>query len=102
MKSDQSKGIFSSATIYDEAGEMIVKIVNSSDEGTTANINLKNFDATSARVIRLKANDGIDENTLQSPTHISPVEQQLSPDRSCVQLDVPAYSLNIVRIKLRR
>ena len=99
LKSDQSKGIFSSATIDDEAGEMIVKIVNSGDEGTTANINLKNFEPKSARVIRLKANDGIDENTLQSPTHISPVEQQLSPDRSCVQLDVPAYSLNIVRIK---
>ena len=102
LKSDQSKGIFSSATIDDEAGEMIVKIVNSGDEGTTANINLKNFEPKSARVIRLKANDGIDENTLQSPTHISPVEQQLSPDRSCVQLEVPAYSLNIVRIKLRR
>ncbi len=102
LKSDQSKGIFSSATIDDEAGEMIVKIVNSGDEGTTANINLKNFEPKSARVIRLKANDGIDENTLQSPTHISPVEQQLSPDRNCVQLEVPAYSLNIVRIKLRR
>ena len=102
LKSDQSKGIFSSATIDDEAGEMIVKIVNGGDEGTTANINLKNFEPKSARVIRLKANDGIDENTLQSPTHISPVEQQLSPDRSCVQLEVPAYSLNIVRIKLRR
>ena len=99
LKSDQSKGIFSSATIDDEAGEMIVKIVNGGDEGTTANINLKNFEPKSARVIRLKANDGIDENTLQSPTHISPVEQQLSPDRSCVQLEVPAYSLNIVRIK---
>lgn len=99
LKRDESKGIFSSATIDDQKGELIVKIVNSGEEGTTANINLKNFDATSARVIRLKANDGMDENTLQSPTHISPVEQQLSPDRNCVQLEVPAYSLNIVHIK---
>ena len=99
LKSDESKGIFSSATIDDQNGELIVKIVNSGDQGTTANINLKNFQAKSARVIRLKANNGMDENTLQSPTHISPVEQQLSPQSNCVQLDVPAYSLNIVRIK---
>ena len=99
LKSDESKGIFSSATIDDQNGELIVKIVNSGDQGTTANINLKNFQAKSARVIRLKANNGMDENTLLSPTHISPVEQQLSPQINCVQLDVPAYSLNIVRIK---
>ena len=100
LKSDESKGIFSSATIDDQNGELIVKIVNSGDQGTTANINLKNFQAKSARVIRLKANNGMDENTLQSPTHISPVEQQLSPQTNCVQLDVPAYSLNIVRIQI--
>ena len=69
LKSDESKGIFSSATIDDQKGEMIVKIVNSGDEGTTANINLKNF------------------------------EQLLSPESGRVQLEVPAYSLNIVHIK---
>ena len=99
LKNDESKGIFSSATIDDQKGELIVKIVNNGDETTTANINLKNFEAKSARVIRLKANNGMDENTLQSPTHISPIEQQLSPYHDCVQLEVPAYSLNIVHIK---
>ena len=99
LKNDESKGIFSSATIDDQKGELIVKIVNNGDEATTANINLKNFEAKSARVIRLKANNGMDENTLQSPTHISPIEQQLSPYHDCVQLEVPAYSLNIVHIK---
>ena len=99
LKRDDTKGIFSSATIDDQAGEMIVKIVNNGDEGTTAHINLKNFEATGARVIRLQANDGMDENTLQSPTHISPIEQLLSPHSNCVPLDIPPYSLNIVHIK---
>ena len=99
LKRDDTKGIFSSATIDDQADEMIVKIVNNGDEGTTAHINLKNFEATGARVIRLQANDGMDENTLQSPTHISPIEQLLSPHSNCVPLDIPPYSLNIVHIK---
>jgi alpha-L-arabinofuranosidase len=94
----QSKGIFSSATIDDEAGELIVKIVNTGGVATTANLSLKHFTPREARVIRLAANSGEDENTLDNPTNISPREQQLSPDCDRVQLDVPAYSLNIVRV----
>jgi hypothetical protein len=41
----------------------------------------------------------MDENTLQAPTNIHPVEQLLSPEGNHVLLDVPPYSLNIVRIK---
>jgi len=39
------------------------------------------------------------ENTLDTPTAIHPVEQLLSPENGCIPLDVPSYSLNIVRIK---
>ena len=99
LKHDQSKGLFTNATIDDQQGELIVKIVNTGDELTTAQLNLKNFTPKQARVIRLAANDGMDENTLQEPTRIHPVEQQLSPECDRVQLDIPAYSLNIVRIK---
>ena len=50
-------------------------------------------------VVRLAANDGMEENTLDTPTAIHPVEQLLSPENGCIPLDVPSYSLNIVRIK---
>jgi alpha-L-arabinofuranosidase len=99
LKHDQTKGIFSSSTIDDPAGELIVKVVNTSDEQTTASLNLKNFTPKSARLIRLAANDGMDENTLQEPTRIHPTEQLLSPEGNKVLLDVPPYSLNIIRIK---
>ena len=39
------------------------------------------------------------ENTLDTPAAIHPVEQLLSPENGCIPLDVPSYSLNIVRIK---
>ena len=49
--------------------------------------------------MRLAANDGMEENTLQQPTTIHPVEQQLSTADDHVMLTVPPYSLNIVTIK---
>ena len=99
LKHDQTKGLFTNATIDDQQGELIVKLVNTGDEQTTASLNLRNFSPRSARVVRLAANDGMDENTLQEPTRIHPVEQLLSPQGDRVLLDIPAYSLNIVRIK---
>ena len=99
LKHDDTKGIFSSATIDDASGELIVKVVNTGDEATTARLNLKNFKPTSAFVVRLAANDGMEENTLDTPTAIHPVEQLLSPENGSIPLDVPSYSLNIVRIK---
>lgn len=98
LKHDDTKGIFLSATINDATGELVVKVVNTGDEATTASLNLKNFTPAGARVIRLAANDGLEENTLDSPTAIHPVEQLLSPDDKRVLLDIPPYSLNIVRI----
>ncbi|MBR3456481.1 MAG: carbohydrate binding domain-containing protein [Bacteroidaceae bacterium] len=98
LKHDNTKGIFSSATIDDTTGELIVKVVNTSEVATTASLDLKNFTPKSARVVRLAANDGMEENTLTTPTHIHPVEQLLSPEGNRVMLDVPPYSLNIVRV----
>ncbi|MBQ3908855.1 MAG: arabinosidase, partial [Bacteroidaceae bacterium] len=99
LKHDTTKGIFSSATIDDATGELIVKVANTSDAATTAKLNLQHFAPKQARVVRLAANDGMDENTLDTPTAIHPVEQLLSPEGNGVLLDVPPYSLNIVRIK---
>ena len=99
LKHDDTKGIFSSATIDDASGELIVKVANTSDAATTARLNLKNFKPASAQVVRLAANDGMEENTLDTPTVIHPVDQLLSPDNDSVLLEIPPYSLNIVRIK---
>ena len=99
LKHDTSTGVFSSATVDDQTGELIVKVVNSQSEGTTARLNISNFAVKSAKLIRLRANTGYDENTLQQPTNISPTEHELSPECNTVDVELPAYSLNIIRIK---
>lgn len=92
-------GIFSSATKNDKTGEVFVKIVNTGHTATTAKINLKNMTVNSADVIRLSSANGTDENTMKNPTNVCPSNETLSPCEHEVTLDVPAFSLNIVRIK---
>ena len=99
LKHDTSKGIFSSATIDDAQGELIVKVCNTGDQTTTARLDLRGFTPASARLIQLHSALGTDENTLQQPTAIVPTEQLLSPDGNSVEVCIPAYSLNIIRIK---
>ncbi len=99
LKGDVLPGIFSSATIDEASGELIVKVVNTQSEGTTAKLNVKNFTVRQAQLTRLRANDGMDENTLQQPTNIYPTHHELSPDGNVVDVEIPAYSLNIIRIK---
>ena len=98
LKHNTSLGVFSSATIDETTGELIVKIVNSQEEGTTARLNISNFPVKSAQLIQLRANSGEDENTLQQPTNIYPTHHELSPEGQAVDVELPAYSLSIVRI----
>ena len=99
LKGDVLPGIFSSATIDEPADELIVKVVNTQAEGTTAKLNISNFPVKSAQLICLRANDGMDENTLQQPTNIYPTRHELSPEGNVVEVELAAYSLNIIRLK---
>ena len=99
LKHNTSLSIFSSATIDEVTGDLIVKVVNSQEESSTAKLNLQNFNVKSAKLIRLRANDGEDENSLSAPTNISPTQHELSPEGNTITVDLPAFSLNIIRIK---
>ena len=61
---------------------------------------MKKFNIKEAVVTRLTSQKGTDENTFETPTKIYPVDETLSPlSNGAVTLDIPAYSLNIVRLK---
>ena len=76
-----------------------MKLVNTHSQATTARIALPGLHPTVARLIRLSAPKGTDENTLDTPTRIVPMTSTLSPDGDGVSLELPANSLSIVRIK---
>ena len=99
-RSNTSPGIFSNASIDENNGEIFVKVVNTGSTGTTVKINMKKFNIKEAVVTRLTSQKGTDENTFETPTKIYPVDETLSPlSNGAVTLDIPAYSLNIVRLK---
>jgi len=92
-------GVFSNATINDKTGEIFVKVVNTGHGATTAKLNLTNMTVKSANVIRLTSANGTDENTMNNPTKVYPTEEVLSPSGNQVTVDIPGFSLNIIKLK---
>ena len=99
LKPYTAMGVFSSASIDETTGDVIVKVVNTMPENTTARINLRNHGTANACVTRLASAQGTDENTIDNPTRIYPVQEIVTTDAAGLLLDVPANSLNIVRVK---
>lgn len=99
LKPNTAPSVFSSATYDEKTGEVILKVANTGKETTTAEVDLKNMNMTSARVIRLASAKGTYENNLINPTRVVPSEEVLSPKKNNLVFMVPAYSLNIVRMK---
>lgn len=100
LKSPTNYGIYSSATYDEPTGETIVKVVNTSNVATTADIQLDGGKITQAHAVRLASGKGTDENTLNNPTNVSPTEQTLFPTaEGKLQMEVKPFSLNIIRMK---
>lgn len=102
LRGATAPGIFTSASMDDSKNEMIVKIVNTSGENETANLNLGDFEASGAELIQLKAEDGKAENTLKNPTNVYPTRKHIAIEGSTPTFHVEPYSLNILRIRKDR
>lgn len=99
LQHNTALGVFSTASYDEKTGDIIVKVVNTTPEPNQTNINLGNYDAKSAKLISLSSLKGTNENSIDNPTNVYPMEHSLSPKGGIVSLEIPAYSLSIVRIK---
>jgi alpha-L-arabinofuranosidase len=99
LQQNTALGVFSTASYDEKSGDVIVKIVNTTPEANQTNINLNNYNAKSAKLISLSSLKGTNENSIENPTNVYPMERLLSPEAGKVSFEVPAYSLCIVRIK---
>mgnify|MGYP003510344050 FL=1 len=99
LKGSIKPGLYQTASLDKETGEVIVKLANTSMLKTTARVHVNGLTPTTARVIRLTSASGNDENSLEEPTKVYPTEQQLSPEDGVVEVTLPASSLNIIRMK---
>ena len=99
LKPNITPGFFATATKDSKTGEVIVKIANTSSQPTTAKVNVDGRNIGNARLIRLAAKDGREENDLDHPTNVYPTTQDIPVNGSSIELEIPASSLNILRMK---
>ena len=99
LRGDNLPGIFTSASVDDNTGELIVKIVNTSGNRENTVLHLDGFTADGADLIRLRSKDGYDENTLDRPTTVYPTRHHIALEDTAPNFVAEPYSLNILRIK---
>jgi alpha-L-arabinofuranosidase len=97
-------GLFASAVFDKQTGEVIVKVVNTSEATQPVTLNLQGIKAAGeAQTITLCHNGMDDENTLDEPEKITPQNGTLKLDAgkgSTLLLDdVPALSFRLYKVK---
>ena len=101
---DGQDGLFASAVFEQSTGEVIVKVVNTSDQVQPVSIQLQGLKgARTAQTITLCHNSMDDENTLDNPEKIIPrpgtCQVEAGKKSSLLTDDLPAKSFRIYKIK---
>ena len=94
--------LFASAVKDLNTKEVIVKIVNTSAKAQDLTIDLKGSKLQSkGTVITLSSPNITDENSFASPKKISPAEREYQLKGEKAALNVPAYSVTVLKLKLK-
>ncbi len=99
LRGNSQEGVYTSAAMDDNTGEMILKIVNTSGNRENTRLHLDGFTADGADLIQLKSKSGLAENTLDEPTMVYPTRRHISLEGDAPEFTVDPYSLNILRVK---
>ena len=99
LKPNVTPGFFATATKDSKTGEVILKIANTNIEGTTAKISLDGKTIKNAKLILLTAKNGSEENDIDHPTNVYPTTTVIPVNSDSIELEIPASSLNILRMK---
>jgi alpha-N-arabinofuranosidase len=99
---DNKKALSVSSTFDKKAGEVIIKAVNVTDKGLKANIELQGVSKAGpqAKAIVLAGKTLEDENTLQEPKKIYPVEKTVPVKSPNFSYEFQPYSLTVLRIPM--
>jgi alpha-L-arabinofuranosidase len=94
------QGIYASAVMDKNTGELILKIVNSTAEAKSISVDVKGVSKVSPSgkltVIKGATLDGV--NSLSDPSAIVPVEQTIAVKGKKINVALAAYSFSVVRV----
>jgi alpha-L-arabinofuranosidase len=99
-----SPALYASATHDDQAGEIILKIVNPGDNARDVKINLAGVSqvAPQAREILLSGSEKEDVNTIGALPKIAPVESIINLPGATFTQNLPPHSLAVLLVKAAR
>jgi len=93
--------LYSSASLDEKNGDIILKVVNSSanKQYSKVNVNGASYIAPEATAFELSSPTLTDENSLDNPNHIEPTEKQVSNLGESFHYEFPAHSVTILRLR---
>jgi alpha-N-arabinofuranosidase len=94
-------GLYATAAFDQNSGEIILKLVNSSDKVQTANVVMEGAKklASKGKITILKSDDLDRVNSIEQPTLVSPVEQEFIVKGKTINQELAPYSFTVIRIK---
>ncbi|HKE04652.1 MAG TPA: alpha-L-arabinofuranosidase C-terminal domain-containing protein, partial [Blastocatellia bacterium] len=97
------QNLFSSASLDDRTGEVILKIVNTDAASREVRINLAGAAklGSSGKAFTLSGADLKTENSLDEPTRIAPVEREIAVSSGEFSYTLAPNSLSVLRIPAR-
>lgn len=96
------QNIYASATHDEASGEVILKVVNPGDAVQSVQVNLTGAQSISSEAKELVlAGSPNDENSMEQPQHISPVESTIDNAAANFSCDFQPHSFTVLRIKAR-
>ena len=97
------QGLYASAVLDKNSGEIILKLVNSTANEKVSDVELNGISKINpmAKMIVLKSEKSDGVNSLNEPTAISPVEQSITIKGKNVNVTLTPYSLSVIKIKIQ-
>lgn len=90
--------LYYSASKEDKSGDLIIKVVNVSDQSKTATIELQNCDYSQGKVYIMENYDLNAENDFVNPTKVIPVEKAITINKSIFEYEIEKHSIYIFRL----
>ncbi|GIP16183.1 hypothetical protein J40TS1_18250 [Paenibacillus montaniterrae] len=93
--------LYSSASLDEKTGDIILKVVNSSSnkQYSKVNVNGAAFITSDATVFEMSSPSLTDENSFDDPNNIEPVQKQVSNLGESFHYEFPAHSVTILRLR---
>lgn len=98
-----SQPLYASASRVTSTNEVILKVVNTSADAYTAQVDLAGAKvAAPVEVTELTSGDPADENSLEEPTKVSPKTRRIENVGGALSHTFPAYSVTVLRMRAQR